>query len=76
MKQVSSIEMLANLIDDTPKVAFDHYGKGWGQHDPDPLWAAIGITNNQTGCQAARRIRKTGGPTSSTTGTQKRSTHR
>jgi integrase len=38
-----SIETLAELIADTPKVAFDHYGKEWGQHYQDPLWAAIGI---------------------------------
>ena len=37
-----SIEVLAELIGDTPKVAFDHYGKEWGQHYQDPLWAAIG----------------------------------
>ena len=30
------------LIGDTPKVAFDHYGREWGQHYQDPLWAAIG----------------------------------
>jgi len=38
-----SIETLAELIGDTPKVAFDHYGKEWGQHYQDPLWAAIGV---------------------------------
>ena len=38
-----SIETLAELIGDTPKVAFDHYGKEWGQHYQEPLWAAIGI---------------------------------
>jgi integrase len=37
-----SIEVLAELIGDTPKVAFDHYGKEWGQHYQDPLWAAFG----------------------------------
>jgi integrase len=37
-----SIEVLAELIGDTPKVAFDHYGKEWGQHYQDPLWSAIG----------------------------------
>ncbi len=31
-----SIETLAELIGDTPKVAFDHYGKEWGQHYQDP----------------------------------------
>ena len=38
-----SIETLAELIGDTPKVAFDHYGREWGQHYQDPLWAAIGL---------------------------------
>jgi integrase len=38
-----SIETLAELIGDTPKVAFDHYGKEWGQHYQDPLWHAIGV---------------------------------
>ena len=37
-----SIETLAELLGDTPKVAFDHYGKEWGQHYQAPLWAAIG----------------------------------
>ena len=37
-----SIETLAEMIGDTPKVAFDHYGKEWGQHYQEPLWAAIG----------------------------------
>ena len=30
---------------DTPKVAFDHYGKEWGQHYQEPLWAAIGVAS-------------------------------
>ena len=38
-----SIETLAELMGDTPKVAFDHYGKQWGQHYQEPLWIAIGI---------------------------------
>ena len=38
-----SIETLAELIGDTPKVAFDHYGREWGQHYQDPLWAALGM---------------------------------
>jgi integrase len=42
-----SIETLAELIGDTPKVAFDHYGKEWGQHYQEPLWAAIGVKNHQ-----------------------------
>lgn len=38
-----SIEVLAELMGDTPKVAFDHYGKEWGQHYQEPLWRAIGV---------------------------------
>ena len=38
-----SIETLAELLGDTPKVAFDHYGKEWGQHYQEPLWAALGV---------------------------------
>lgn len=38
-----SIEVLAELMGDTPKVAFDHYGKEWGQHYQEPLWKAIGV---------------------------------
>lgn len=38
-----SVETLAELIGDTPKVAFDHYGREWGQHFQDPLWNAIGV---------------------------------
>lgn len=37
-----SIEILAELIGDTPKVAFDHYGREWGQQYQEPLWKAIG----------------------------------
>lgn len=38
-----SIEVLAELMGDTPKVAFDHYGREWGQHFQEPLWTAIGV---------------------------------
>jgi integrase len=38
-----SVETLAELIGDTPKVAFDHYGREWGQHYQEPLWNAIGV---------------------------------
>ena len=38
-----SIETLAELMGNTPKVAFDHYGREWGQHYQDPLWTAIGV---------------------------------
>jgi integrase len=37
-----SIETLAELIGDTPRVAFDHYGREWGQHYQEPLWVAVG----------------------------------
>lgn len=37
-----SIEVLAELMGDTPKTAYDHYGREWGRHYQDPLWAAIG----------------------------------
>ena len=37
-----SIETLAELLGDTPKVAFEHYGREWGQHYQQPLWNAIG----------------------------------
>jgi integrase len=44
-----SIETLAELIGDTPKVAFDHYGREWGQHYQDPLWNAIGEGSSGNG---------------------------
>ncbi len=44
-----SIETVAELIGDTPKVAFDHYGREWGQHYQDPLWNAIGEGTKPTG---------------------------
>lgn len=37
-----SIETLAELLGDTPKTAFDHYGRQWSQSFQEPLWAAIG----------------------------------
>lgn len=43
-----TIETLAELMGDTPKVAFDHYGREWGQHYQEPLWAAIGVTTMAT----------------------------
>lgn len=42
-----TIETLAELLGDTPKVAFDHYGKEWGKHYQDPLWKAIGESTQQ-----------------------------
>jgi integrase len=38
-----SVETLAELMGDTPKVVFDHYGREWGQHYQEPLWAALGV---------------------------------
>lgn len=43
-----SIEVLAELIGDTPKVAYDHYGKEWGQYYQEPLWMAVGLSSVQT----------------------------
>lgn len=37
-----TIETLAELMGNTPQVAFAHYGREWGQHYQDPLWTAIG----------------------------------
>ncbi|WP_425619171.1 tyrosine-type recombinase/integrase [Anatilimnocola sp. NA78] len=37
-----TIETLAELMGNTPQVAFAHYGREWGKHYQDPLWAAIG----------------------------------
>ena len=52
-----SIETLAELIGDTPKVAFDHYGKEWGQHYQDPLWAAIGAGKKADASFASIEVR-------------------
>jgi integrase len=53
-----SIETLAELMGDTPKVAFDHYGKEWGQHYQDPLWNAIGEGVTTTAANTATKKRK------------------
>ena len=45
---IVSVLALAELIGDTPKVAFDHYGREWGQHYQDPLWNAIGVRSKTT----------------------------
>jgi len=42
-----SIETPAELIGDTPKVAFDHHGREWGQHYQEPLWVAVGGTGTR-----------------------------
>jgi hypothetical protein len=49
-----SIETLAELIGDTPKVAFDQYGREWRQHYQDPFWAAIGAETRPEGASAAK----------------------
>jgi hypothetical protein len=82
-----SIETLAELIGDTPKVAFDHSGKEWRQHYQDPLWAAIGAGTqpNDSGTPSGSSTRATtkggskprGKPVSSRTGTNaRRPTHK
>jgi len=55
-----TIETLAELMGDTPKVAFDHYGKEWGQHYQEPLWAAIGAAAKAkpAGAKQTRSIRR------------------
>jgi len=50
-----SIETLAELIGDTPKVAFDHYGREWGQHYQEPLWAALGVGPNAAPRASSKR---------------------
>lgn len=60
-----SIETIAELIGDTPKVAFDHYGREWGQHFQDPLWAAIGTFEPGTSAKRPKASR-----TKPTTGEQ------
>lgn len=52
-----SIETLAELMGDTPKVAFDHYGKEWGQHYQDPLWKAIGEPGGSSETTARKRAK-------------------
>lgn len=37
-----SIEVLAELIGDTPAVTYAHYGREWSQSHQGPLWAALG----------------------------------
>lgn len=57
-----SIEVLAELMGDTPKVAFDHYGREWGQHFQDPLWEAVGvstITKSKKRTPSSRRVAPT-----------------
>jgi hypothetical protein len=36
-------------------VAFDHYGREWGQHFQDPLWNALGVGKKE---RAGSRRRK------------------
>ncbi len=60
-----SIETLAELIGDTPKVAFDHYGKEWGRHYQEPLWNAIG--ESKTASKAPTKKKAAGKRKSNTT---------
>ena len=53
-----SIETLAELIGDTPKVAFDHYGREWGQHYQEPLWNAIGEGKSRKRSPTAKQVAK------------------
>jgi integrase len=54
-----SIETLAELLGDTPKVAFDHYGRQWSQHYQEPLWAAVGLRAAEAApSRPAKRHRK------------------
>lgn len=53
-----SIETLAELIGDTPKVAYEHYGKEWSKSYAEPLWAAIGV-GSMTKTKAASASGKT-----------------
>lgn len=69
-----SIETLAELIGDTPKVAFDHYGKEWGQHYQEPLWAAVGEASMPKGKRSQRS--KTRAAQSATVSTRKGRTSR
>jgi len=52
-----TIETLAELIGDTPKVAFEHYGKEWGQHYQEPLWAAIGGSERQSPSKSSSKTK-------------------
>ena len=63
-----TIETLAELMGDTPKVAFDHYGREWGQHYQEPLWAAIG----SSAPVAPSRRRRRRAPGSGTTAANRR----
>jgi integrase len=53
-----SIETLAELIGDTPKVAFEHYGREWGQHYQEPLWVAVGSAPRAQGTASPGRRKR------------------
>ncbi|HEY5313295.1 MAG TPA: tyrosine-type recombinase/integrase [Pirellulales bacterium] len=55
-----SIETLAELIGDTPKVAYDHYGKEWSKSYAEPLWAAIGVSSQVKSKTASTRSKASG----------------
>jgi len=54
-----SIETLAELIGDTPKVAYEHYGKEWSKNYAEPLWAAIGIASKKTSKNGPKKSTET-----------------
>src|SRR5207302_8501445 len=53
-----SVETLAELMGDTPEVVFDHYGREWGQHYQEPLWAALGAVAPAEAGSKPRRQRR------------------
>ena len=55
-----SIEVLAELMGDTPKTAYDHYGREWGRHYQEPLWAAIGEQQEVVAAGELKSRRKRG----------------
>ncbi|MBL9083049.1 MAG: tyrosine-type recombinase/integrase [Planctomycetales bacterium] len=50
-----SIETLAELIGDTPAVAYQHYGREWALSYQEPLWAAIGAGSAKNATTQSKR---------------------
>jgi integrase len=71
--QGCSIETLAELIGDTPKVAFDHYGREWGQHYQDPLWAAVGVPDKTNSAAKPTRSKQASPPSKAKSASSARS---
>jgi len=53
-----AIEVLAELLGNTPKVAYDHYGRQWGRQYQEPLWAAVGLPAESGGHRSTRTTRR------------------